>query len=99
MAENEFVASEIQNNRSNIGNLWKIIRRCIPRKSLSRKIFTKDEKVVANKFNQFFNSVGETVDKIKSLAQEYNYEFAQHPFVPRSFPLEQQFSFKPVEQY
>jgi hypothetical protein len=55
MAEKEFVAIEIQNNHSNIGNLWKIIRHCIPRKSLSRKIFTKDEKVVANKFNQFFN--------------------------------------------
>ncbi len=73
MAEKEYVASKIQNNPSNIGNLWKIIRRCIPRKSLSRKIFTKDEKVVANEFNQFFNSVGEkTIDKIKSLAQEYN---------------------------
>jgi transcription elongation factor GreA-like protein len=99
MAEKEYVASAIQNNPSNIGNLWEIIRRCIPRKSLCRKIFTKDENVVANEFNQFFNSVGEkTVDKIKSLAQEYNYEFAQHPFVPRSFPLEQQFSFKPCSR-
>lgn len=67
---------------------------------LEGKFLLRTKKVVANEFNQFFNSVGEkTVDKIKSLAEEYNYEFTQHPFVPRSFPLEQEFSFKPVEQY
>jgi hypothetical protein len=27
MAEKEYVASKIQNNPSNVGNLWKIIRR------------------------------------------------------------------------
>ena len=53
LAEQEYVTSEIQNNPNNIGSLWKIIRRCLPKKSLSKKIYTKDEKLVANEFNQF----------------------------------------------
>ena len=32
------------------------------------------------------------------LAKECNYALAQHSFVPRSFPLTQQFSFRPMEQ-
>ena len=75
LAEREYVTSEIQNNPNNIGSLLKIIRRCIPKKSLSKKVYTK----VVNEFNQFFSSVGEkTAHKVKTLAQECNYVLAQH---------------------
>ena len=58
-----------------------------------------DEKEVANEFNQFFTSVGQnTVNKIKSLADECNYDLTQSSFVPRNFPPLEQFSFRPVTQ-
>ena len=53
---------------------------------------------MANNLNQFFTSVGSnTVTKIKSLAKESNYTPSQLPFVPRSYPESEQFTFGPVE--
>ena len=48
IAEMEFVQEQIKNNLNNGNCLWKTIRMCIPSKS-----FSKDDKDVANEFNQF----------------------------------------------
>ena len=78
--------------------MWKIIRCCIEKKSTKKKCFLSDDKSVANNFNQFFTSVGSnTVTKIKALAKESNYTPSQLPFVPRSYPESEQFTFEPVE--
>ena len=54
--------------------------------------------MVANKVQSIFYSVSEkTVDKITR--SRIQLQIRTTSFVPRSFPLEQQFSFKPVEQY
>ena len=52
-------------NPNNTNNNWKAIRHCIPNKSTSQQIFSKNNKTVADEFNQFFVSVGKsTVNKI-----------------------------------
>ena len=87
VAEREFIAEQIRTNPNNTRCLWKTIRSCIPKKSASQKTFTKDDNVVANEFNSFFSSVGQTsTSKINSLAEECNYELAQSEFKPRSYP-------------
>ena len=78
--------------------MWKTIRSCLPKKSACPKTYTQDDETVANMFNDFFTSVGQTtVDKIKTLAFEYNYDLTKLNFVPRHYPLSEQFSLHPVE--
>ena len=54
MAEREFVAKQIRNNKNNTNSLWKSIRSCIPKKSVSQKTYSKDTKILADEFNHFF---------------------------------------------
>ncbi|CAB4040145.1 Hypothetical predicted protein [Paramuricea clavata] len=78
IAQRSFVKREIRKNTKDTGNMWKVIRTCIPKKSTGKKCFSSDDKSVANNFNQFFTSVGSnTVTKIKSLAKENNYTPSQ----------------------
>jgi hypothetical protein len=85
------------------GNMWKVIRTCIPNKSTGKKCFSSDDKSVANNFDQLFTSVvSNAVTKIKSLAKENNYTPSNYtpsqlPFVPRSYTESEQFTFEPVE--
>ena len=66
--------------------------------SASRKAYSKDDKVVADEFNEFFTSTGQTtVEKIQSLAEQSNYDHTKWSFVLRYHPLAQQFSFGIVE--
>ena len=84
IAEREFVTDRIQKNPNNTNSIWKAIRLCLPR----------DDKTVADEFNKFFVSVGQnTVNKIKSLANECSFELNENWFTPRQYPLSEQFSF------
>ena len=60
--------------------------------------FTKDDQNVENEFNRFLSSVGKsTMEKIQLLARKFNYVPAQDPFIPRNYPVSEQFSFTTVE--
>ena len=60
-------------------------------------MYNQDEESFANSFNKFLTSVGRTtVDKIKALAYECNYDLTKTTFVPTRYPLSEQFSFHPV---
>ena len=75
-----------------MGCIWKTIRSFIPKKSVNRKSYSK---LVANKFNEYFTSMGQnTIDKIQSLTNECNYDLTQSSFVPKCYPLSQQFTFR-----
>ena len=51
--------------------MWKAIRNCIPRKETTQPIYTRDVKLLANEFNEFFTTVGaRTAETVKSLAYE-----------------------------
>ncbi|KAL9989341.1 hypothetical protein ACROYT_G003882 [Oculina patagonica] len=78
--------------------MWKTIRSCISKKSASAKSFCKDDKTIANKFNQFFTSVGKTIlEKIESFADECGYTPSHASFVPIQYPPSEQFTFRDVE--
>ena len=96
-AERDYVAKQIKDNPDDSSCLWKTIRSCIPKKTTGVKPFTKEEKIVANDFNDFFCSVGQnTVKEVHSLAKEFSNDLNRSPFVPKSFPLADQFTFHAV---
>ena len=63
--------TEIESNRNNTNCIWKeitFLAFCIPEKSA---IFSKDEKVVADEYNNFYVLVAQTtVDIIKTSLQK-----------------------------
>ena len=64
-AEKIFIAEQVVNNKSNSNCLWKAIRLCIPKKSASQRNYSKDDKIVADEFNNFFSFVGKsTINRI-----------------------------------
>ena len=73
LAEKVHVRSELQNSNGNSNSIWKTINHCLPKKKTSQKS-TEDQATLANKFNEFYTSVGKaTADKTKLLAQEHNF--------------------------
>ena len=73
-AESEFVKDQIQNNPRNTNCIWKAIGLCLPKRSVTPKVSGKDDKTVADDFNNFFASVGKSTNsKIESLAEEHNF--------------------------
>ena len=94
----EYAETQIRSNPNNMGCIWKTIRSFIPKKSVNRKSYSKEDKLVANKFNEYFTSIGQnTIEKIQSLANECNFDLTQSSFVPRCYPLSQQFTFRTAE--
>jgi len=97
-AEQEYAETQIRNNPNNMGCIWKTIRSFIPKKSVNRKCYSKEDKLVANEFNEYFTSIcPNKIDKIQSLANECNYDLTQSSFVPKCYPLSQQFTFRTAE--
>ena len=97
-AEKTFIAKQVVNNKNNSNCLWKAIRLCIPKKSASQRNYSKDDKIVADDFNNFFSRVGKsTIDRITELAEESNYTLNQCSFIPRIYPLSEQFTFNAVK--
>ena len=87
-AESEFVKDQIQNNPRNTNCIWKEIRLCLPKRSVTPKVYSKDDKTVADDFNNFFPSVGKSTNsKIESLAEEHNFVLHKNAFTPKFFFL------------
>ena len=85
-AESEFVKDQIQNNPRNTNCIWKAIRLCLPKRSVTPKVYSKDDKTVADDFNNFFPSVGKSTNsKIESLAEEHNFVLHENAFTPKFF--------------
>ena len=72
-AERDYTFEEVTANKNNSGSLWKIINRAIPSKDKQRPAFTKDLKVLANEFNQFFAKVDlNAADAVQRLREEHD---------------------------
>ena len=56
-AEKRYVQNEIYKNKEP-NAMWKVIRRCVPRKEVSQPVYTRDMKELADEFNIFYTSVG-----------------------------------------
>ena len=66
----EFIQDQIQNNPRNTNCIWKAIWLCIPKRSVSPKVYSKEDKIVADTLNYFFALVGKSTNsKIESLAE------------------------------
>lgn len=53
--------------------MWEVIRKCIPRKETTKPVYTKDTKLLAKEFNEFFTFVGvRTADLSEKLGADYN---------------------------
>ena len=56
-AEREHVKTELQHCQKN-SSMWKVIRSCVPHKEISKPVFSRDLKEMAEEFNEFFTTVG-----------------------------------------
>ena len=93
----KFIAEQVVNNKNNSNCLWKAFHLCIPKKSASQRNYSKDDKIVADELNNFFSCVGKsTINRIAKLAEESNYTLNQCSFIPRTYPLSEQFTFNVV---
>ena len=62
------------------------------------KEIINDDKSFADEFNQFFLSVGPSaVYKIKSMVYEFSLDLDEESFVPKQYPLSEQFTFRKTE--
>ncbi|PFX13302.1 RNA-directed DNA polymerase from mobile element jockey [Stylophora pistillata] len=72
-AEKDYTFEEVTANKNSSGSLWKIINRAIPSKDKQRPAFTKDLKVLANEFDQFFAKVdSNATDAVQRLREEHD---------------------------
>ena len=93
-AENKFVKDQIQNNPWNTNCIWKAIRLCLPKKSVTAKVSSKGDKTVADEFKNVSSSVGKSTNsKIESLAEEHNFVLHEDTFTPKCFATSEQFTF------
>lgn len=80
-------------NTNDTNVTWKTIRSCIPKKSVSTRVYSNDDKTDADRFNQFFTSNGKTTNKkIKLLANECSYAPVQPTYSPELPIAEQLFT-------
>lgn len=94
LAEKEFMAQQLKENRNNTNIMWKAIRSCIPKKSAFQSSFSEDVNIVANKFDNFFVNISKnTVQKISTLTEQFQCEAHNFPFTPREYPMSEQFAF------
>ena len=69
IAEKEYVRSELLKSNGNTNSIWKIINHCLPNREPPLTT-VEDPMVQANRFNDFYVSVGETAAaKAKALCQ------------------------------
>ena len=96
--EKIFITEQVVYNKNNSNCRWRAIRLCTHKKSASQRNYSKDDKIVADEFNNFFSSVGKsTINRITKLAEESDHTLNQCSFIPRIYPLSEQFTFNAVK--
>ena len=96
-AEKRYVQNEIYKNKEP-NAMWKVIRRCVPRKEVSQPVYTRDMKELADEFNIFYTSVGvKAAEESKKIAIANNLPSLQ----PNNLVYNNtdEFNFHPVSSY
>ena len=66
--------------------MWKVIRNCSPRKETTQPVYIKDNKLLANDFNEFFTLVGQrAAEASQKLAAENNRHLKKRPTPPITY--------------
>ncbi|CAB4006335.1 Hypothetical predicted protein [Paramuricea clavata] len=87
-SERKFVYKRINDKNSNNNSLWKTVRECIPRNEKTRLTYSGNVVEVANKFNEYFSSVGaKAAEESKALITSYGLT-STHPEIPHKFRAE-----------
>ena len=87
-SERKFVYKRINDKNSNKNSLWKTVRECIPRNEKTRLTYSGNVVEVANKFNEYFSSVGaKAAEESKALITSYGLT-SNHPEIPHKFSAE-----------
>lgn len=74
LAERIYVKSQIINSKGNTNSIWKVINRCLPKKSSGLPQFNDSHENMVNRFNRYFSSVGSlTAFKAGQLAKDQNW--------------------------
>ena len=81
IAEKAYVRSQLLQNKGNTNAIWKIINNCLPKKSKSRPIIPDNPISLANRFNEYFTSVGsQAAQEAYDLACVHNFHI--NPAMP-----------------
>ena len=73
--------SQLLQNKGNTNAIWKVINNCLPKKSKSRPIIHDNPISLANRFNEYFTSVGSSAaQEAYDFASVHNYHI--NPAVP-----------------
>lgn len=99
-SEKTYIRNQIHQCKCNSGALWKVIHHILPSKEISKPIYTKDTEKLAEEFNTFFLSVGETTAQaVKQLAENNNIQqyICQAPAINLKQP-DEPFEFKLISQ-
>ena len=84
-AEKTHVRSELLKCNGNTNARWKIINNCLSRKKHPRPNVPDNQVALANKFNEYFTSVGGvTAQKASDLATEHDFDINPTTTVPTS---------------
>ena len=100
LAERIYVKSQIVNSKGNTNSIWKVINRCLPKKSSGLPQSNDSHENMANSFNKYFSSVGSlTALKAGQLAKDQNWTLDSNAYGTSNVStLSDQFEFQPVSE-
>ena len=82
-ADKAHVRSELLKCKGNTNAIWKIINNCLPKKKHTLPNVPDNPVALANKFNEYFTSVGGVIaQKASDLATEHNFDINPTATVP-----------------
>ena len=97
-AEKIFIAKQVVNNKKTLVASGKQSACAYPRSPPLKGIIPKMTKLLLMSSIIFFSRVGKSIiDRITKLAEESNYTLNQCSFIPRIYPLSEQFTFNAVK--
>ena len=98
-AEREHVQSQLASCQKN-SSKWKVIRNCIPRKESTQAVYSRDVKIIADEFNEFFSTVGSrAAEASASLALTHDLSTVTLPMISdQNMPESEKFHFQAVSE-
>ena len=103
IAEQEYVRSELTNSKGNTNSIWKVINRCVRKKNVQNTTTSEDAMAQANKYNDFYTSVGKTTaEKAQTLTEKLGFTAFDNNSLTNKDMSEssnlQEFYFRPVTE-
>ena len=89
--------NEVRKHKHDPSSLWKTINRYIPGKEKESQVYTRNQKVVADEFNQYFTSLGRNAaEEVRHIAEDNNIDLISPLSTAIPYSTSELFNFKPV---